>query len=242
LNSDAQFDCLVVGAGFAGSVIARVALDDGRVSNVILRADAPAFVVPEQENRMDVVRSYVSLGVEHILTGFDHLAFVVGLLLLVRDRRQLLLTITAFTAGHSVTLSLAVLGYVNVPSRPVEAFIALSILVVAVEVARRSDAPLTAIERRPWAIAFAFGLLQGFGFAGALAEIGLPTNEIPLALLSFNVGIEAGQLIFVGAGLGVYGAIRALHFARFSYGRYVAAHSIGDLAAFWFIERVVASF
>ena len=161
--------------------------------------------------------------------------------LLVRNRRQLLLTVTAFTAGHSVTLSLAVLGYVHVPSRPVEALIALSIVVVAVELARNSDAPLTAIERRPWTIAFAFGLLHGFGFAGALAEIGLPANEIPLSLFSFNLGIEVGQLIFISAGLSLYAVARFLRIARVPHGRQIAAYFIGSLAAFWFIERAAAS-
>ena len=229
-----------IGSSMA-NVILRVALADGRVSNTVLTADQPTFVVPERNHPLDVVRSYLPLGVKHILTGFDHLLFVLGLMMLVTNRRQLLMTVTAFTAGHSVTLSLATLGYVSLPSRPIEALIALSIVVVAVELARAPDAPLTMIERRPWTIAFLFGLLHGFGFAGALAEIGLPADEIPLALLSFNLGIEAGQLIFIAAVLGVYAAVRYLPLVRLPYGRTMAAYFIGSLAALWFIERAAAS-
>ncbi len=228
-------------ASSLANVILRVALADGRVSNTVLTADQPIFVVPERNNPLEVVRSYLPLGVEHILTGFDHLLFVLGLMLLVTNRRQLLLTVTAFTAGHSVTLSLATLGYVNLPSGPIEALIALSILVVAAELTRGPDAPLTMIERRPWSIAFLFGLLHGFGFAGALSEIGLPANEIPLALLSFNLGIEVGQLVFIAAALSVYAAVRYLPLVRLPYGRTMAAYFIGSLAALWFIERAVAS-
>jgi len=229
-------------ASSKANVILRVALADGRVSNTVLTADQPTFVVPERERPGDVVRSYLPLGVEHILTGFDHLLFVLGLMLLVTNRRQLLLTVTAFTAGHSVTLSLATLGYVNLPSGPIEALIALSILVVAAELTRGPDAPLTMIERRPWSIAFLFGLLHGFGFAGALSEIGLPANEIPLTLLSFNLGIEVGQLVFIAAVLGVYAAVRYLPVVRLPHGRTMAAYFIGSLAALWFIERAAAGF
>jgi hydrogenase/urease accessory protein HupE len=228
-------------AASRANVILRLALADGRVLNSVLTADRSSFMVPARERPGEVVRSYLTLGVEHILTGLDHLLFVLGLMLLVTNRRQLLWTVTAFTAGHSVTLSLATLGFVKVPSGPVEALIALSILVVAVEIARDTDSSLTKIQRRPWTIAFAFGLLHGFGFAGALSEIGLPEGEIPLALLSFNLGIEAGQLVFCGVALALYLAARYLPIARLLLGRRIAAYAIGSLAAFWIIERATAS-
>jgi hydrogenase/urease accessory protein HupE len=229
-------------AASKADVILRVALSDGRVFNTVLTAEHPSYVVPARESPLAVMRSYLSLGVEHILTGADHLLFVLGLMLLVSTRRQLIWTVTAFTAGHSVTLSLATLGFVNVPSAPVEALIAFSILVVAVEVARGTDAPPTLMRRFPWAIAFAFGLLHGFGFAGALSEIGLPAGEIPLALLSFNLGIETGQLVFCALGLVLYAIARRLRLVRPVRMRWATAYLIGTLAAFWFFERAAASF
>src|SRR6185295_4271413 len=144
----------------------------------------------------DVAASYLRLGIEHILTGFDHLLFVLGLCLLIAGRRPLLWTLTAFTAGHSVTLSLAALGFVHVPQAPAEAAIAVTIVILARELARPSTTPRL-LRRRPWAMAALFGLLHGLGFAGALADIGLPAGDIPLALFSFTVGIEIGQIAFV---------------------------------------------
>lgn len=223
------------------NVILRVALADGGVFNTVLSEDRPSFVVPSREKPGEVVRSYFGLGVEHILTGLDHLLFVLGLMLLVAGRRQLFLTVTAFTAGHSVTLSLAALGFVAVPSLPVEVLIALSILLVAVELASRESESPSLLRRWPWAVAFVFGLLHGFGFAGALSEIGLPQREIPLALLSFNLGIEAGQLVFCGVALTMFALLRFLHFERGASGRQIAAYFIGGLAAFWMIERAAAS-
>ena len=229
-------------ASSKANVILRVALVDGRVFNTVLTAERTSFVVPAVEQPGEVARSYFTLGIEHILTGLDHLLFVLGIMLLVTNRRQLILTVTAFTAGHSVTLSLAALGYVNVPSRPVEVLIALSILLVAVELASGKGSSLSLFRLRPWAIAFAFGLLHGFGFAGALSEIGLPPGEIPLALLSFNIGIEAGQLVFCGVALALYMAGRHLKIARLFPLKGLAAYAIGTLAAFWVIERAAASF
>src|SRR5262249_12390020 len=142
-------------------------------------------------------------GIEHILFGFDHLLFVLALILIVRNTRLLLLTVTAFTVAHSITLSLATLGVVHVPRPPVEACIALSILLLASEIVRsqRSQPSLTA--RWPWAVAFSFGLLHGLGFASALIDVGLPQGEVPLALFAFNLGVEAGQLAFIAAVVGV---------------------------------------
>src|SRR5258705_8701235 len=178
---------------------------DGEEIQAVLGPQRASLTVPAQPSRWQVVRDYVTLGVEHILSGPDHLLFVFGLLLLVSASRLLLQTITAFTLGHSLTLSAAALHAANVPSRPLEVLIALSVLTLAVELARDVEQP-TLLRRFPWAMAVAFGLLHGFGFAGALAEAGLPAGDIPLALLSFNAGIEIGQLAFVGAVL----AARAL--------------------------------
>src|SRR5207249_1146814 len=185
----------------------------------------------------DVVRGYVTLGIEHILTGPDHLLFVFGLLLLVSASRLLVKTITAFTLGHSLTLSAAALHFANVPSRPIEVLIAASVLTLAVELARDAGRP-TMLRRFPWAMAVAFGLLHGFGFAGALAEAGLPPGDVPLALLCFNVGIELGQLAFVGALLaagallGRWVPVMAERSAR------VAVYAMGMLSAFWCFERL----
>jgi hydrogenase/urease accessory protein HupE len=212
-----------------------LALADGRVVERILRAREPSVIVPERPRRLDVVRDYVRLGVAHILGGLDHLLFVFGLLLLVPTSRLLVGTITAFTAGHSVTLSLAVLGLANVPSRPAEVVIALTVLVLAVELARETASP-TVMRRFPWVMALVFGLLHGLGFAGALREVGLPGGEIPMALFSFNAGIEVGQLGFVCA---VLAARRALGRPPAWTAR-VPVYAMGSLAAFWCFQRAAA--
>jgi len=177
--------------------LVRVVWQDGRRLRSVLNGTNAAFVVPESEQAIFVFADYFVLGFEHILAGFDHLLFVLGLVLLVAGRRSLLVTVTAFTLGHSITLSLAVLGFVEFPSRLVEFAIAFSIFLLAVELSRSADRGKTVLGRRPWSMACCFGLLHGFGFAGALTEVGLPADEIPLALFSFNVGIELGQLLFV---------------------------------------------
>lgn len=189
---------------------------------------------------LDAARRYTALGIEHILLGIDHLLFVLGLLLLVRGGWMLVKTITAFTLAHSITLGLATLGFVQVPSRPVEAAIALSIVFVAVEVVHARQGRLGLAARHPWVVAFAFGLLHGFGFAGALAEIGLPPGEIPVALLFFNVGVEFGQLLFVGLVLGVKLALDRLRIAWPAWAEALPAYAIGTVAAYWFIERAGA--
>jgi hydrogenase/urease accessory protein HupE len=179
-------------------------------------------------------------GIEHILLGFDHLLFVLALILIVRSGRVLLLTVTAFTIAHSITLSLATLGMVRVPGPPVEATIALSILLLACEIIRGQRGRESLTAKRPWLVAFTFGLLHGFGFAGALTEIGLPQGDVPLALFAFNVGVEIGQLIFIGVVLGALILARRIGFPpiveRFALP--VATYAIGILAAFWFIERL----
>jgi hydrogenase/urease accessory protein HupE len=220
----------------------RLHLFDGRVVQAVLRGDSPFFVVPQQSGALDVVHDYLALGFEHILTGLDHLLFVFGLILLVHGQRRLLWTITAFTLGHSVTLSLAVLGFVHIPPRPVEALIACSIFAVAIELTREAQGRTLRMGRKPWLMAFAFGLLHGLGFAGALAQVGLPTQEIPLALVSFNVGIEVGQLLFVGLVLAVRAICGLCAIRWLKVSLLLPAYVIGSLAAFWVLERVSVIF
>ena len=174
---------------------------EGTVQTALLSARAPSFTVAVNPSPLQVFKTYVQLGVEHILTGVDHLLFVLCLILLVRSIRKLLATVTAFTVAHSITLAAATLGLVNVPAAPVEATIALSIVFLASELLRAPTRRSAITQTYPWLVAFSFGLLHGLGFAGALAEIGLPHGEIPLALFSFNVGVELGQLAFIAAVL-----------------------------------------
>ncbi len=218
------------------NVLLRIRLVDGRTFRRVLRAGRPALVVPARERRRDVFVDYLVLGGEHILTGWDHLFFVLGLLLLVGLERRLLWTITAFTAGHSVTLCLAALGSVRVASMPVEAGIALTILLLAAELARPPGETL--MRRFPWGMAASFGLLHGLGFAGALSEIGLPSAEIPLALLAFNVGVELGQLAFVLTVLVLWTLARRRGIRAPDWALRVPAYTLGSLAAYWLIERV----
>jgi hypothetical protein len=199
-----------------------------------------------------VIRTYFKLGVEHILLGFDHLLFVLALLFLVEGWRRLLATVTAFTIAHSLTLAAATFGWVQVPQAPVEAVIALSIMFVAVEILHRHQGKAGIATRKPWIVAFVFGLLHGLGFAGALREVGLPHDAIPLALAFFNVGVEAGQLLFVAIVFLLFWLITRLMGTRgataersASPGRAIAqpaSYMIGTLAAFWLIQRTYGFF
>ena len=183
---------------------------------------------------------YLAMGIEHILLGVDHLAFVAGLLLLVRGWGRLVKTITAFTVAHSLSLALAVAGVVRVPPGPVEAAIALSIAYLAVEVVYAVRGRRGWTVRYPWMVAFGFGLLHGLGFAGALTGLGLPPREIPWALLFFNLGVEAGQLLFVGFWLTLGWARRTLEFKTTRWARLGPAYAIGSLALVWFFQRFEA--
>jgi hypothetical protein len=216
----------------------RVHLADGRLVQAVLRPGTPFITVPPQAGPLGVAWDYGVLGVEHILSGFDHLLFILGLVLLVHGRRRLLATITAFTLGHSVTLGLAVLGVVQIPPAPIEALIAVSILLVAVDLARAAQGRALGTGRRPWTIAGAFGLLHGLGFAGALAQVGLPASGIPLALVSFNMGIEVGQLGFVALVLAGRSTLGWLQERWQRADALLPAYTIGTLAAFWVYERV----
>jgi hydrogenase/urease accessory protein HupE len=225
-------------------VLARLVRLDGTVQLERILPVHPSFVGRRSPGRMEVVRTYTILGIEHILSGFDHLLFVLALVLLVQGTRRLLVTITAFTAAHSLTLAGATLGWVHVAGPPVEASIALSIVFVASEIVHTRQGRYSVTQHYPWVVAFAFGLLHGFGFAGALAQVGLPQSSIPIALLFFNVGVEIGQLMFVGAVLTViavgWRAGQRLRVSQPAWLWRVAPYAIGALASFWLVERVAA--
>jgi len=223
-------------------VIVRISWLTGETISGALYPAAPEFIVPGGPAVSDatvahVAWSYLGLGIEHILLGYDHLLFVLGLMLLVDSWRMLLKTISAFTVAHSVTLAAAVLGLVHVPPAPVEALIAMSIVLLALELTRPLDTPPTLARRYPWLVAFVFGLLHGLGFAGALSEVGIPPDRIALALLCFNLGVEAGQLAFVLAMLAPLGLARRC-VQRWPQARLVPAYTIGALAMAWTFERV----
>ena len=220
-------------------VLARVSFLDGHTQTALISPSNPSFVIQGSQSTIQVSRQYLVLGMEHILGGIDHLLFVLGLLLIVRGFGLLLKTITAFTIAHSITLAMATLGFVNVPQAPVEAVIALSILFLASELAKQQKGNPGLTARYPWVVALSFGLLHGFGFAGALSEVGLPQTDIPLALLFFNVGVEAGQLMFVAAALCVIWTLKRLPLEWPAWSMQIPAYTIGSLAAFWCIERVI---
>ena len=226
-------------------VLVRYEPEPGDVRTVRMTPDKVSFEIPVEPDRFELLSSYFWLGVDHILEGFDHLLFVFALLLLIPDRWRLLGAITAFTLAHSITLAAATLGYVSLPGPPVEAVIALSIMFLASELVQRDASHARLSERFPWIVSFAFGLLHGFGFAGALEEIGLPRGDLPVALISFNLGVEAGQVFFVAVVLVAGGIVqrilprtRDVLFRPQGLPNAVMAYAIGGLAAYWFIERV----
>jgi hydrogenase/urease accessory protein HupE len=220
--------------------LVRVEFADGGAWVERLTPDAPEATIPAAPSSWATPVTYLDLGVEHILLGFDHLLFVLALLIITQGTWQLVKTVTAFTVAHSITLALATLGFVHVPVPPVEAVIALSIAFVATEIIHVRQGQRNLAARAPWLIAFVFGLLHGFGFAGALSEVGLPAGQIPVALLFFNLGVEIGQLIFVGAVLAMVAAIRVLRLSLPTWLKLVPPYAIGTIAMFWVIERVAA--
>ena len=209
---------------------------DGTTQVARLTPTNTSVTVSDAESWRQVAGTYTALGVEHILLGIDHLLFVLALLMIVPNLRTMIFMVTAFTVAHSMTLAAATLGFVHVPQAPVEAVIALSILFVAAEIVHWRQGKEGITRKKPWIVAFLFGLLHGFGFAGALTEIGLPEHAIPLALLFFNVGVEIGQLLFVGAVLLVWAVIRRVTLPEWAWR--VPTYMIGALAAYWTIERV----
>lgn len=218
--------------------LVRIELADGRKIQRVLRRSEPSMIVPAKASKWAVFTDYLTIGFEHILSGADHLLFVFGLFLLCAATRELIKTITSFTVGHSITLSLAALGYAQLPSGPIEVLIAASVLALAVELAR-DESKETLMRRYPWPMAMLFGLLHGMGFAGALREVGLPQGEIPMALFSFNVGIELGQLSFVLGLVAVAFLLRRITLP-FPLPQRAAVYVMGSLAAFWTFERVAA--
>ena len=230
-------------------VLARIEWIDGTTQTTRLTPERTSFIAAAAPGPLEVAKTYFALGVEHILRGIDHLLFVLGLLFLVGDWRRLVATVTAFTVAHSITLAAATLGLVHVAQAPVEATIALSIMFVAAEIIHGAHGQPRLATRAPWLVAFVFGLLHGFGFAGALREIGLPPKDVPLALLFFNVGVEIGQLLFVAAVVAVFSILTRLLRQQGSrdHGpwhsesliRTPIAYAIGSVAAFWTVQRIV---
>jgi hydrogenase/urease accessory protein HupE len=215
-------------------VLVRITYADGAVEVARLTPDAPEFIAKGAQTGFEVLQTYFRLGVDHILSGFDHLLFVLCLILLIGSPWMLLKAITAFTLAHSITLAGATLGFLSLPQAPVEAVIALSIAFLAAELVReRRDS----LRRAPWVAAFAFGLLHGFGFAGALSETGLPQSDVPLALVGFNLGVEAGQLLFVAVVLAARWALGRILTRPVPRIQAVSGYLIGTLAMIWFFDR-----
>jgi hypothetical protein len=232
-------------AGLAATLtdaLVRIEASDGSARVARLTPRAPALVVAAEPARGEVAATYLGLGVEHILAGADHLFFVLALVLLVREPRRLVATVTAFTVAHSATLAAATLGLVRLTPAPVEAVIALSIVFVAGEIVHEARGRPGLSARRPWVVAFAFGLLHGLGFAGALREVGLPARSIPLALLFFNVGVELGQLLFLACMLPLVALARRAARRWPAAAAQAPAYGIGAVAAWWTLERIAACF
>lgn len=228
-------------------VLVRYEITPGVGESHHLTAATTAFVVPEPQGRLGILGTYGALGVQHILEGIDHLIFVFALVLLIRDRWTLVKTITAFTVAHSLSLGAATLGWVVVPSAPVEAVIALSIMFLAAELLRPAEQGWGLTSRYPWIVAFLFGLLHGLGFARGLLDIGLPKGEIPLTLFAFNVGVEIGQLMFIASVLALgwllgrlYPMLIASLSTRGQVGLRTLGYAIGSVASFWFVTRIAA--
>jgi hypothetical protein len=220
-------------------VLVRVELRDGRHWTSVVRPSQAWIEIAAPGGALAVAGAYAAHGIRHIAFGADHLLFILGLLLIVKDRWMLLKTVTAFTVAHSVTLAIATLGYARAPAAPINAAIALSILFLGPEIVRgwRGETSLTI--RRPWVVAFLFGLLHGFGFASALSVAGLPRADLPVALLSFNVGVEAGQVSFVLLILALERSFRELEIRWPRWAESLPGYAVGSLGAFWTIQRTV---
>jgi hypothetical protein len=227
-------------AALQTDVLLLIQLQDGTQHSAILRPASAEYTIPLQSSKLQVASDYWRMGTIHILEGVDHLLFVLALMLLVHGLGPLLKAVTAFTVAHSITLALATLGVVNMPAAPTEAIISLSIVFLATEIVHARNGRIGLTERYPWLIAFIFGLFHGLGFAGALSEIGVPQHEVPLALLMFNVGVESGQILFILAVLGLLAVVRRLPVAAPEGAWRLVPYSIGGIAAFWTIERVMA--
>jgi hydrogenase/urease accessory protein HupE len=221
-------------------VLVRVAPFGRPVQALRLTAANPLAKIRAKPDRWQVARTYFTTGVEHILFGYDHLLFVVSLVLLLSGAWTIAKAVTAFTVAHSITLIGTTLGMIGLPQRPVESVIALSIMFLAVEIVKKEPGRPRLSERIPWVVAFLFGLLHGFGFAGALKEIGLPESDVPTALLTFNLGVEVGQLIIVAASIGALALLQRFMAKLMQPAIRTGTYAIGIVASFWFIERTLA--
>ena len=221
-------------------VLVQVYLLDEISYTLLLQPDQPQTVIPIEPDKWEVFWLYLKLGIEHILIGIDHLLFVLGLLLLVKGVKPLIQTITAFTIAHSITLGAATFNLFTLPQAPVEAVIALSIVFLAREYVLEKLGQPGLTAQYPWIVAFAFGLLHGFGFAGVLGEIGFPQKEVPLALLTFNIGVELGQLLFIAAVGVLWWLLKKTKVSFPKWSWRILPYGMGIIASFWLIERVVA--
>jgi len=229
--------------GLEGSMtdaLVRIEFADGTTWVQRLTGDEPSASIPLRQSGWSVAGVYFKLGVEHILFGIDHLLFVLALLIITGGTMRLIKAVTAFTVAHSITLTAATLGFVHVPQPPVEATIALSIVFVAAEIVHQRGGREGITAHAPWVVAFTFGLLHGFGFAGALSEIGLPQGDVPLALLFFNVGVEVGQLLFIAAVLALIVPMRRTQVPFPRWLELMPPYAIGTVAMFWVIQRIAA--
>jgi hypothetical protein len=228
-------------AGLEGTMtdaLVRIEFADGTEWTERLTPSSPEAAVPRSTPAWEVAGVFLRLGVEHILTGVDHLLFILALLIITRGGWKLVKTVTAFTISHSITLSAATLGFVHVPPRPVEAVIALSIVFVAAEILRTRRGLTGITARAPWVVAFSFGLMHGLGFASGLSEAGLPQGHIPTALLFFSLGVEAGHFLFIGAVLSLVAVVRRIRLPLPRWTETVPPYAIGSIAMFWVIERI----
>lgn len=221
-------------------VLVQINLLDESSYTLLLQPDGPSVTIPKEPSKWEVIKLYIILGIEHILIGIDHLLFVFGLLLLVSGIKPLIKTITAFTVAHSITLGVATFNLITVPQAPVEAVIALSIVFLAREYLMVKQGGKSLTAQYPWVVAFSFGLLHGFGFAGALSDIGFPQKEVPLALLTFNIGVELGQLIFIGFMLLMWKVVEKINVPLPNWAWKILPYVMGTVATFWLTERVVA--
>jgi len=221
-------------------VLVQINLMDDTSYSLILQPDNTSANIPREPQKWEVFKLYIILGMEHILIGIDHLFFVLGLLLLVSGIKPLIQTITAFTLAHSITLGAATFNLIQLPQAPVEAVIALSIVFLAREFLMMKKGAKSLTAQHPWVVAFSFGLLHGLGFAGVLGEIGFPQKDVPLALLTFNIGVELGQLIFIGIVLLLWEVVQKIDPRLSTWSLKALPYSMGCVAAFWFVERVVA--
>jgi hydrogenase/urease accessory protein HupE len=228
--------------GTITDVLVRVEMLDGRKSTTIAHPSQPWVELAASQTSWGVAGTYIVQGIRHILFGADHMLFVLGLLLIVKDRWMLLKTVTAFTVAHSITLAIATLGYAEAPMLPLNAAIALSILFLGPEIVRSWRGETSFTIRHPWVVAFAFGLLHGFGFASALTSAGLPRHELPLALVTFNVGVEIGQLSFVALVLLLERSFRILEVRWPRWAQVLPGYTVGGLGAFWTIQRLAILF